>query len=163
MRRLILMRHAKSSWDSPALSDHDRPLNDRGQRSATALGEWLRTHGFLPDQALVSSATRTQQTMDRLNVSPAPDLMSRLYHAGPEIMHDALRNAKGTTVLMIGHNPGIAEFAADVLSELPDHPRFDAYPTGATLVADFDIADWSEMTPAIGRARAFVVPRDLVA
>ena len=62
-RRLILMRHAKSSWDNPFAEDHQRPLNGRGKRSAKAIGEWLRAQGYLPDQILSSSATRTRELM----------------------------------------------------------------------------------------------------
>ena len=60
--RLILMRHAKSSWDSPGLDDHERPLNGRGCRSAKAIGAWLNDHGYLPDLVLSSDAERTRET-----------------------------------------------------------------------------------------------------
>jgi len=163
MRRLILMRHAKSSWDSPALSDHERPLNARGEKSAAALGDWLRTKKFAADEALVSDALRTRQTMAGLNLPLAPKLLSKLYHAGPDVMLEALREATGACVLMIGHNPGIAELASALITDAPDHDRFFDYPTGATLVADFDIKDWRDLTPSSGHLQAFVVPRELVA
>ena len=66
MKRLILMRHAKSDWGDPMLPDHDRPLNKRGRRAASALGHWMREAGLRPDQILCSSATRTQETCARL-------------------------------------------------------------------------------------------------
>ena len=72
-----------------------------------------------------------------------------------------LRAASGDRILMIGHNPGIAEFAARLLSASPDHDRFDDYPTGATLVADFAIDDWSALSEGTGRAAAFIIPRSL--
>ncbi|MEM6482439.1 MAG: histidine phosphatase family protein [Pseudomonadota bacterium] len=161
MRRLVLMRHAKSSWDSPMLSDHERPLNARGKRSAAALGDWLRTNAIMPDQALVSDAARTRATLAGLDLSLEPSLLSRLYHAGPETMFETLRDATGSCVLMIGHNPGIAEFASFIVSYQPDHPRFYDYPTGATLVADFDIEEWTELRQGSGQLHAFVVPREL--
>ena len=65
--QLILMRHAKSSWDDPAAADFDRPLNGRGRRSAKALGHWLRQRGWLPDRVLCSSARRTRETLDGRN------------------------------------------------------------------------------------------------
>src|SRR6056297_2318257 len=68
MRRLVLMRHAKSSWGDPGLDDHDRPLNKRGKQSAKALGDWLRAQTIVVDQALVSSSVRTVETMQRLKV-----------------------------------------------------------------------------------------------
>lgn len=159
--RLILMRHAKSDWSGPATPDHDRPLNARGQASAIALGDWLRLHGYLPDEVLCSTATRTRETLDGLALTAPVDYVSRLYHAEPWDMLDILRGGKGSCILMIGHNPGIAEFAQDLVSATPDHPRFHDYPTCATLVADFDVADWPEVTPGTGQVVDFIVPRDL--
>ncbi|MEL7013764.1 MAG: histidine phosphatase family protein [Pseudomonadota bacterium] len=163
MRRLILMRHAKSSWDSPMISDHERPLNARGTRSAKALGEWLRRNAFAPDEALVSDAARTQATLTGLALALTPRLLSKLYHAGPETMFDTLRDATGSSVLMIGHNPGIAEFAAALVSHPSDHPRFYDYPTGATLVADFEIEAWNDLKLGMGEVKAFIIPRELEA
>ncbi|MAU52687.1 MAG: phosphoglycerate mutase [Roseovarius sp.] len=162
MKRLILMRHAKSDWADPALPDHARPLNKRGRRSARALGDWLRGAGLVPGEILCSTAARTQETCARLRLPRAPRLLDSLYMAGPEAMLDALRAAQADTVLMIGHNPGIAEFAARLVATPPAHPRFDDYPTGATLVADFEIADWADLAEHTGRAADFVIPRELL-
>lgn len=162
MKRLILMRHAKSSWNDPLQSDHDRPLNGRGRRSATALGDWVRAQGYAVDQALVSTATRTRETFDRLALDCEATYLERLYHAGAHNMQAALLAATGDCVLMLGHNPGIAWFAHSLVSRMPDHPRFDDYPTCATLVAAFDIADWRELRAGTGAAEAFVIPRDLM-
>ena len=162
MKRLILMRHAKSSWDHPGMSDHERPLNARGIRSAKVLGAWLKERNFIPDQTLSSSSTRTRETFATLELRGDVQWLDRLYHAAPEDMLRALMQATGHTVLMLGHNPGIAEFAQDVVEMAPDHPRFDDYPTGATLVAEFDIYDWSLLEMGTGRTLAFVVPRELI-
>jgi len=161
MRRLVLMRHAKSSWDDPAQGDHDRPLNGRGKRSAKALGNWLRAQTIFIDQALVSSSTRTRETFQRLNVECERVFLERLYHAGPADMFDILRSATGQTVLMLGHNPGIAWFARDLVKRPPNHPRFHDYPTCATLVVTFDIDAWSDLQPRQGQSQAFVIPREL--
>lgn len=161
MKRLILMRHAKSSWGEPELSDHARPLNGRGKRSAEALGDWLRQRNFTPDQILSSSSTRTRETFAKLGLNGDVQWLDRLYHADPDDILRALRQATGQTVLVLGHNPGIAEFAQDIVEKAPDHPRFDDYPTGATLVAEFDIDDWSLLEMGTGRTLAFVVPREL--
>jgi len=72
-----------------------------------------------------------------------------------------LRHATGHQVLMLGHNPGIAEFAALLVAAPPDHERFDDYPTGATLVVSFDIADWSALHPGTGTVVQFLTPHDL--
>lgn len=160
MKQLILIRHAKSDW-SHDLPDHDRPLNKRGRDAAPAIGSWLRKNGCLPDEALCSTATRTRETLALLN-TPAPTRFERaLYHAAPETMLEILKSAQGDSILMLGHNPGIAVFAEEMLQAAPDHPRFAAYPTCATLVARFDIDDWSRLQPHSGTAQAFIVPREL--
>ena len=84
-----------------------------------------------------------------------------LYHAAPEAMLRVLHGCAATPVMMLGHNPGIAAFAADLLESGVGHPRFARYPTCATLVAEFDAADWAEVEFGTGRALDFVVPRDL--
>lgn len=160
-RTLILMRHAKSDWGHAGLADHDRPLNARGAKDAPAIGTWLRAAGFLPDEVLCSTATRTRQTLEGLALTAPTRFVPALYHAEADTMMEVLREATGDTVLMVGHNPGIAAFAADILSRAPDHPRFDDYPTSATLVARFAIKDWSDVTWHAGQAEAFVIPADL--
>ena len=161
MKRLILMRHAKSDWGNPGLPDHARPLNKRGRRAATALGHWLREAGPLPDDILCSTAARAQETCARLALPLPPDLRDSLYMAEPPAMLAALRQAHGDTVLMIGHNPGIAAFAARLVTSPPAHDRFDDYPTGATLIAEFDIDDWTDLQERTGRAVGFITPRAL--
>jgi phosphohistidine phosphatase len=142
VKRLILMRHAKSDWGTPGLPDHARPLNKRGRRSATALGDWLRAEGLVPGEILCSTAARTQETCARLGLPLAPRLLDSLYMAEAADMLAALRAVR---------------------ADLPhDHPRFDDYPTGATLVAEFDIADWQDLQEGTGRAARFVIPRELL-
>jgi phosphohistidine phosphatase len=126
-RSLILMRHAKSSWGDPRFGDHDRPLSARGQRSACALGNWLRAQDLLPDQVLSSSARRTRETFAGLDIAVEAAFTEALYHAGPADLFKALRGATGRRVLMLGHNPGIAYFAAELLRIAPDHPRFSCH------------------------------------
>ncbi|MFP4327827.1 MAG: SixA phosphatase family protein [Paracoccaceae bacterium] len=162
-RYLILMRHAKSSWKDPALDDHDRPLNRRGRRAASALGGWMRDRGWVPDEVLCSTARRTRETLRRLDLPGAPTVRERraLYLAEPEAMLEVLRGAQGACVLMLGHNPGIAEFAHRLIAAPPPHARFAGYPTGATLVAEFLVARWDQADWARAEAVDFVVPRDL--
>ncbi|ANT59995.1 phosphoglycerate mutase [Salipiger sp. CCB-MM3] len=162
MKRLILMRHAKSDW-SVGTPDHARPLNDRGRRSAEALGDWLRTEDILPDQVLCSSAARTRETLDLLHLGDLPTRFEdRLYLAGPSALLKSLQAATGATVLMLAHNPGICDFANAVVARGPNHPRFADYPTGATLVADFDIDDWADARLGKATSHAFTIPRELV-
>jgi phosphohistidine phosphatase len=154
------MRHAKSDW-SFDLEDHDRPLNARGYTSARVLGDWLRQHGHIPDVVLCSTATRTRETLDGLGLG-SPALFDRdLYLAAPETMFDILRATEQGTVLLIAHNPGIAELAHQLAASPPEHPKFAHYPTGATTVFDFDLSRWAELTRGSGQIRDFVVPREL--
>ncbi|MGP9790792.1 SixA phosphatase family protein [Roseinatronobacter sp. NSM] len=163
--RLILTRHAKSDWDNPLDSDHARPLNARGQRAAPAIGRWLSGNGHLPGEALVSDAVRTRQTWDLVRAEFPKTVPTRfesaLYHAGPDIMLQVLRSASAATVMMVGHNPGIAVFARMLLGSALAHPEFGRYPTCATLVAEFDAPDWRSLRYGTGQAVAFIVPRDL--
>ena len=163
-RTLILSRHGKSDWGGDE-DDHDRTLAPRGERAAEALGRWLAVEGLRPDQALVSSARRTVETFagiaEALGDAPEPKYMDRLYHAAPSTILDTLRRAEGKTVMLVGHNPGIAMAAAALVAEAPDHPRFGDYPTGATTVIRFDIEAWPELAEGSGTVAAFVIPREL--
>lgn len=152
---LILMRHAKSAWGDPMQDDHARPLNRRGREAAPRIGAWLRANGHAPARILCSDAARTRETCARLGFDRAPELRPDLYLAGAEII---LRlAAEGPSpLLVLGHNPGIAEAAARAVTEPPAHPDFERYPTCATTVIDT-----SSGLP--GCPLAFVVPRDLPA
>lgn len=163
--RLILTRHAKSSWDDMMVDDHDRPLNKRGRAAAAAIGEWLAAKGYVPDEALVSSSERTRETWDRVarafgshvELTIRPDL----YQAEPEAMLAALRAAKGDVVMMIAHNPGIAYFAQGLVEDPPADARFARYPTAATSVIDFDEDDWGSVTWRSGKVVELVFARDI--
>lgn len=163
MLKLILMRHAKSSWDHPDLSDHKRPLNARGARAAISLGDWLKSNEHCPDIALVSDARRTQETVSGLGLSCPVELNARLYHATASSMLEDLRQAQQNSVLMIGHNPGIADLANRLLTAPPDHPDFFRFPTGATLVAEVPVETWAALDWHSGQAISFVTPRGLQA
>jgi phosphohistidine phosphatase len=151
---LVLMRHAKSSWGDPAQEDHARPLNARGHDAAPRVGRWLREAGFAPTRALVSDAVRTRETWERLGFDATPELRPDLYLAEADRILSLAEQAEGS-LLILGHNPGMAEPALRAVDRAPVHPDFERYPTCATLVLDL-----SEGLP--GRALAFVVPRDLV-
>lgn len=166
-KRLILTRHAKSSWVDPAMSDHDRPLNARGRGAATDVGAWLASRGYLPDEVLCSDAVRTRETWERIapafGTEPKVTMKPALYHAGAEVMLAVLRHATGDTVMMVGHNPGIADFAERIVAQSPAHALFRRYPSGATLVASFEVENWDEVGFGMGAVRDFIVPREIAA
>ena len=167
MKRLILTRHAKSSWDDPMTPDHDRPLNDRGKAAAADLGQWLASRDYVPGEVLCSDAVRTRKTFS--GIAPALpgatvlELKPALYHAGPDVMMAVLKHATAEVVMMIGHNPGIGDFAARLVAHAPVNADFARYPTGATLVVDFDISDWGQVAFGTGVTVDFIVPREIVA
>lgn len=152
--RLILLRHAKSDWGDPGLSDKERPLNARGRADAPKIGAWLAQHAR-PDHILVSTAQRTRETWSRLGLSGAPRFLDALYLAEPAEIA-AILPPEGTA-LVIAHNPGIADAAARFAETPPSHPAFSRYPTAACTILAFEgPAMWGE-----GRVTDFVVPREL--
>ncbi|MCW1950605.1 MAG: histidine phosphatase family protein [Octadecabacter sp.] len=163
-KRLILIRHAKSSWDAP-FDDHARTLADRGRDAASAIGGWLATHSYVPETIHSSDAARTVETTEHvvaaLGSNPEVSYHANLYHGSPAALWKVLRAATGDTVALVAHNPGIAFFADEVVAKAPDHRRFMDYPTCATLVCDFPINDWAEAVSRSGQVVDFVVPKDL--
>ena len=163
--RLILMRHAKSVWDDPGLSDHDRPLTDRGRREARAIGGWLQAQGFVPDQVVCSTAARAAETWETLALMlaprPAVQFSAVLYCASPDTMLWVLRRATGDTVMLIAHNPGIAMLAELLAGSVPGRSDFARYPSAATTVLTFADQSWSGVDYGHGTVEAFSVPRDL--
>lgn len=159
-RRLILMRHAKSEWAHERI-DHKRPLNERGIRSAKNLGVWLQVNDYIPDQAIVSDSMRTMQTFVGLNLKMKAEWTRELYHASADTIFRTLQRALGETVMIVSHNPGAAEFADKILHTPEDSDEFLRFPTGATLVAEFDILDWNHLQWGSATKADFIVPRAL--
>jgi phosphohistidine phosphatase len=164
--RLILIRHAKSSWSDPFGDDHERVLSKRGQASAKAIGEWMAQEGYLPDTVLCSDAARTQETAElilaALDPKPRLQLSGRIYHAAPDTILEMIQKQTEQTIAVIGHNPGIGMLANGLVQSAPEHHRFSDYPTCASTVIDFDNDRWIEVQPGKGQCKAFVVPRDLI-
>lgn len=163
--RLLLARHAKSSWDDPTIDDHDRVLNKRGQRQARELGDWLASRGYDPEEVLCSSSLRTRQTFDGissavLHTRPDVHILTKLYSAGPETLAAILARAQMGVVLVIAHNPGIADFAASLLASPPSDPEFRRYPTSACAVIDFQVDSWEADLTGQGSLRDFFLPLD---
>ena len=162
-RRLILIRHAKSSWADTYANDHARQLNDRGVAAAKAMGQWLAQQGYVPDTIVTSDATRTLQTTSLLlrgmGAKPEVQEIAALYHAAPHTIFDVLKPLDSHTVALVGHNPGIAMAAEMLVQSPPAHDRFDDYPTCATTVLDFTDDAWCQ--PGQGQVVDFVVPADV--
>jgi phosphohistidine phosphatase len=172
MRQLLLLRHAKSSWDDTAQSDHARTLNASGQAAACAMGGALRALGLGPDLVLVSSARRTRQTLDALepwDEAPLIEQMDALYLASAPQILSILHRVPDTVraVLVIGHNPGLHDLALTLAgahamsaNTLPASRLAAGYPAGA--LAEFTVAArWAELGEGSGRLVRFLSPKDL--
>ncbi len=162
-RRLILTRHAKSSWDDPLMADIDRPLNARGRLAARELGDFLASRGLEPEEVLCSPARRTRETWAGVESAVLESLpkiryVDALFHADPTVLLNQLKTLSQPTVMILGHNPGIAEFAAMLPSRPIFDPDFRKYPTCATLIIDFQINDWSQVKPGFGSVQDFFTP-----
>lgn len=171
MKRLYLLRHAKSSWDDPLIEDHDRILNERGQRAASLMGVYMAQQGWQPAAVLCSTAARTRETLDRLAAQmpdlPAPRFEKHLYLAQPEKMLDLIRtiDPAAASILVVGHNPGTESLAFRLTGGGDDAARMrlqQRYPTGGLAVLDFAADRWTDVELGRGALATFTVPKDLV-
>ena len=168
IRRLMLLRHAKSDW--PDVPDEDRPLAKRGRRDAPAIGRWLRDHGYVPDAVVCSTARRTRQTWDlvapELGGSPPVTFEPRAYAATAMTLLYLARELprRSRAALLIGHNPGISELAAELAEPpaVPTSPRPAGmrFPTAAVAVFEF-AGDWPDLTPGQARLLDYAAPGGL--
>ncbi len=163
MHQLILLRHAKAARGTAGLSDHDRPLTPDGKKAAAAMGAAMRGLGLTPDVILVSSALRTQQTLDALEPwddRPNIETLPGLYMASYMQIRDSLRELPETvrSVLVIGHNPGIHELAQLLAGGAA--ALADEYPTAA--LCEFLIGTaWHKTGPAGATLKRFIHPASL--
>jgi len=129
MKTLLVLRHAKSSWNDPALDDHERPLNKRGRRDAPRVGELVREYRLVPDAIISSYAVRARMTAEAVAEAaryPGEILLDpRLYMANPAGILSVLRTVPETrarTVMIVGHNPGLEELVAQLTGDQQDLP-----------------------------------------
>jgi phosphohistidine phosphatase len=171
MLRLMLLRHAKSSWTDPGLDDHDRPLNPRGQKSAPVIGRFMLAQKLIPELVLCSPARRARDTWKlaavELRASPRLLMEDALYDFGNggRIL-DTVRAKSDTakSVLVVGHNPSIERLAQRLIGKGDAKLRkriAEKYPTGALAVITFDTQDWAKAEDGKGTLAFFARPRDL--
>jgi len=168
MRQLLVLRHAKSSRDDPKLDDYDRPLGSRGLKTAPLMGQELARRGWLPDLALVSPALRTRDTW-RLVAAELPkhvpaEFTEELYEAAPAAILARVRQAKAASLLVVGHNPGLQNFALRLAGAGSDADMFEKieakFPTAA--LARFTVKDdWVNLDFGGAKLTHFVRPKDL--
>jgi phosphohistidine phosphatase len=177
-KQLFVLRHAKSSWDDPGLSDHDRPLAPRGRRATQLLAKHVRTHQIEPAQVLCSSALRTRETFE--GVSPGGQLLIEpdLYSASGDEILARLRRVPDDTpsVMVIGHNPALQMLVLRLAGagtggeqRSPDAGRDPdgnlaevrrKFPTGALATLTFE-GSWHELAPGGATLVGLVRPKHL--
>jgi phosphohistidine phosphatase len=170
MLSLMLLRHAKSSWDDPALDDFDRPLASRGKEAATRMGAYMTRQGLAPALILSSTAVRARQTLKlvlpHLAGHPRRTFARDLYLATPATLLAHVHKLEPATaaVLMVGHNPGMHRLAV-ALAGSGEARSLKAlankFPTAALAVLTFDVQQWSDVAACGGHLADFMVPKRL--
>jgi phosphohistidine phosphatase len=165
---LYLLRHAKSSWDDPKLSDHERPLAPRGRRAAKRIADHLSRERIEPELVLCSSAVRTRQTLELIRPAfgSATNVTfeDALYAASADELLERVRRlpAEVVSAMLIGHNPGLQQLGLELASSGTDLQRLETkFPTAA--LATLAVADttWSRLVPGDAVLTAYVVPKEL--
>ncbi len=168
MRRVMLLRHAKSDWSNPGGGDKGRPLNERGRETAPEIGTYIARTGLLPDLILCSTAIRTRQTCALVTAafakSPKINFEEALYLAEPDEIVSLIQEVpeRVRTLMVVGHNPGIHQAAAELTQagNTEDHQLLAAkFPTAALAVIDFDAQDWADIRAHAGKLDRFITPR----
>jgi phosphohistidine phosphatase len=150
MKTLLIMRHAKSSWDDSGVADHERPLTARGERDAPRMGKLLRREGVVPQAIVASDAVRAKATAravaEACGFEGEVEFSSALYGAGPETFREVLGKLpeQVESVLVVGHNPGSEELLQELTGE-DEH-----MPTAAIAHVELDIEEWGEWGEATG-------------
>jgi phosphohistidine phosphatase len=171
MLTLMLLRHAKSSWDHPGLDDFSRPLAPRGIQAAPRMGAFIADNFAAPNLVLCSAALRTRATLDFVlpHLQPSPDLVfeDELYLASASELQTRLRRVppRWPRVLMIGHNPGFHDFAQMLTGSAAPDDRLrliEKYPTAGLAVLTFEASTWSRIGPGRGTLTHFVTPAMLM-
>lgn len=162
MKRIILVRHAKSSWKNDDLSDFERPLNDRGKRDVITMGERFKKYRYRPDVMVSSPAKRAKVTAKGLaEAIEFPEdkmlLTDNLYMASERIYYEILHEMpnKIDTAMLVSHNPGTTHFINHVSDAFIDN-----VPTLGIGVVEFDIGDWRDVASGSGKLVLFDFPKN---
>ncbi len=174
MRRLLLLRHAKTEPAGAGIEDHERALMARGRDDAPKLGRYIAAKGYAPDFIVASTSRRTVETVElvteTLSGPQRIDYLEALYLAEPDVILSIVRLApdKMKTLMVVGHNPGLEQVATALAREpikRKEKDRYDLieekFPTAALAVLDFDVTRWRDVGEGQGALKDFVRPRDL--
>ena len=171
MKKLFLLRHAKSSWDDQVTRDFDRPLNDKGKRAAGTIGKFVKRENLSFDLVLASPAVRVIETLENFEeacgLAIEPQWDRRIYLASSVTLIDVLRSAddEAESVLMVGHNPGLEDLVFDLVPDDGSSAARDEvetkYPTAAFAELSLAIETWEDVADNCGSLDRFTRPRDL--
>ncbi|HQU82993.1 MAG TPA: phosphohistidine phosphatase SixA [Pyrinomonadaceae bacterium] len=159
MKKLYILRHAKSSWDNPILADFDRPLNERGTKTADFMGNFLLKQDFQPDLILTSPATRAQETANIVKKTAKFQaeikLEENIYEASVQTLVKIVSELKENvqTVLLVGHNPGLEGLIKFLTGEI------QSMPTAGLAIIDLKIEKWKEIAAECGTLQDLVRPK----
>lgn len=160
MKTLILLRHAKSSWDFAHLNDYDRPLNDRGKRDAPKMAQWLSSQAINADLILSSGAERAKNTAIAFQavLNIPMEINDQLYHASKSKLLNFIKKTDNDLngLILVSHNPGLNDLADYLLSGFPDN-----IPTTGIVSLKLDIQKWSETAPKNASLSFFQYPKNL--
>jgi phosphohistidine phosphatase len=172
MKRLTLLRHAKSGWDDPVARDFDRPLNAKGVRAAIAIGKKARELGLVVDRMIASPAERVKQTLESFfegygkRIEPVWD--RRIYLASSATLLEIVRETEATvdSLMLVGHNPGLEDLILDLVpddgSSQLRHIVESKFPTASLAQMSWDGERWSDLDlGAAMRLDALTRPRDI--
>jgi phosphohistidine phosphatase len=165
-RRLLLIRHAKSSWNDSSLTDRERPLAGRGRKAATLMGTHLRNEGLRPAVVLCSPSRRTRETLELLKFPGAEvTYLVELYGASAGDLLASAREVRddAEVVAVVGHNPGVQDLSIELArgDAAADAVRLrQKFPTCAVAIFDVD-SGWRDIATGRVRLASFVVPKDL--
>jgi phosphohistidine phosphatase len=161
MKTLILIRHAKSSWDNTALSDFERPLSDRGYRDAPRMAKRLKEKDLAPNLLLASPANRALTTAKIIAEGidyPVENIQTNrsIYHAGEDELLSIVQHLPDSTdvVMLFGHNPGFTDFANSLTNS-----RIDNIPTCGIFSCQFDADSWQDVNWGNGKVLFFDFPK----
>lgn len=162
MKTLYVLRHAKSSWDHPHLSDFDRPLNGRGEKSAPAMGAFMRDKELVPEVIVASPAKRAKMTAQKAAEAGSFDAEilfdERIYGAGANSLIYIISEIGDEfgSAMIVGHNPGFEMLVHSLTGE------GGRMPTAALAVIDLDVDSWGETERGSGRLRGLYLPREIM-
>lgn len=161
MKTLYILRHAKSDWNNAALSDFERPLNERGRKIAPLMGKLMKERNFTPQLIISSPAVRAKQTAELIKenarIESEIKFDSRIYEAHPQTLLKIVSEIDDAndSALIVGHNPGFENLVRILTAKI------EPMPTAALAIVDLNINHWNQTSSATGTLRDLLRPKEL--